>query len=165
ATAFLSAGCRRPIRSSASLQNHAKRPSRGEGSEVLQRRRGSRPGEFAEILGRAMKLLDTLLGGWRSRPAPSSTQPIDSLLQRYGSFQTLRLSNATILCAARCAKAVDGTIEVQDKSQRHEVRFLVVCEFFYCFLHLVNRQFYTRHSEPTGRIWQKQLGPLVIEDF
>lgn len=113
-----------------------------------------------------MKLLNRLLG--RTQRAPASGQPptdVDALLRRYGSLAAIKLGNALTSNAARCAEAVDAHIQATGAEERHQQRALIICEFFYFFVHLANRRFYLDHGEAIGRAWQNELEPLIVEDF
>jgi len=105
-----------------------------------------------------MKLLDRLLGR-RPTTAALGSGPfnIDAMLERYGSITAVELENALALGTYRCANSVDFLIKAAEKNERHEIRFRIVCEFFYFFLHLSNRRFYADHGKEIGERWQSKL--------
>jgi len=94
-------------------------------------------------------------------------QAIDAVVQ--DSLPESRANEAfklVILTAAHlCFKKAEQFIKADDEKARSKKQFLINCEFFYFFMHLANRRFYTDHGEAIGQRWQNELGPSYIAAF
>jgi hypothetical protein len=105
-------------------------------------------------------------------------RPIEEQAQRFGeqidSVSTnLPLKNRAseafklvILSAVyHCFKGTEQYIKAHGEKDRLNREYLVNCEFFYFFLHLANRRFYTDHGETIGQRWQSELAPTCVTAF
>jgi len=52
-----------------------------------------------------------------------------------------------------------------DDADWHRQSFIVECQFFYFFIHLANRRFYSTHGEAIGDRWQRELAVGYVAAF
>ncbi len=102
-----------------------------------------------------------------AKERPEGFSVIDSAVKTFAVDKPASEAfRAAILSAAyQCRKATEQYIKADDDKDRLNKVFLINCEFFYFFMHLANRRFYTDHGEAIGSRWQSDLGPTYVTAF